>query len=69
VMDGLTMALIIRSDEAGTDRHIPIIGVTAHALQSDRDRCLEAGMDDYVTKPIKAKDLVAAMTKAVTQPC
>jgi len=65
IMDGLTMTGCIRAEEAGTDRHVPIIGVTAHALQADRDRCFEAGMDGYVSKPIKVKELVAAMEAAL----
>ncbi len=63
IMDGLTMTARIREDEAGTGRHIPIIGVTAHALRSDRDRCLEAGMDGYVSKPIRVEELVSAMER------
>lgn len=62
VMDGLTMARRIRAHESGADRHVPIIGVTAHALREDRDRCLAAGMDGYVTKPIKVQELVDVMT-------
>jgi two-component system, sensor histidine kinase and response regulator len=68
VMDGLSMTRRIRSAEKGTDRHIPIIGVTAHALKSDHDRCLEAGMDGYVTKPIKAAELVHSMQTALRDP-
>ena len=61
VMDGLTMARRIRTAEADTGRHQPIIGVTAHAMRTDRDQCLLAGMDGYVPKPIKVRDLVAAV--------
>jgi CheY-like chemotaxis protein len=61
VIDGLTMTRTIREREAGTGEHLPIIGVTAHALRADRDRCLEAGMDAYVSKPIKASELLTAI--------
>ncbi len=66
VMDGLTMTSRIRESEAGTGRRIPIIGVTAHALKEDRDRCLSAGMDGYVAKPIRVDDLVAAIEDVLT---
>jgi signal transduction histidine kinase/CheY-like chemotaxis protein len=68
IMDGLTMTGCIRAEEAGTGRHIPIIGVTAHALQADRERCFEAGMDGYVSKPIKVKELIAAMEAVLAVP-
>jgi CheY-like chemotaxis protein len=54
LMDGYEVAQRIRQWE-GTSRHIPIIAMTAHALPGDKQRCLDAGMDDYVTKPIDPK--------------
>ncbi|TWH28619.1 PAS domain S-box-containing protein [Aminobacter sp. J15] len=56
-MNGLEATGRIREMEEGTDRHTPIVGVTAHALKGDRERCIEAGMDDYLSKPISPKAL------------
>jgi CheY-like chemotaxis protein/HPt (histidine-containing phosphotransfer) domain-containing protein len=57
VMDGFTATVEIRSRERGTGRHMPIIAMTAHAMKGDRERCLEAGMDGYVSKPIHPQAL------------
>ena len=57
-MNGLEATAAIREPRSGTGRHVPIIGVTAHALKGDRERCLEAGMDDYLPKPISPKALL-----------
>lgn len=57
VMNGLQAAAEIRRLEAETGEHVPIIGVTAHALDGDRDICLSSGMDDYITKPISPERL------------
>ncbi|MGB0596824.1 MAG: response regulator [Rubripirellula sp.] len=60
-MDGLEATRTIRSLEANTQRHIPIIAMTAHALVGDRQRCLQAGMDHYLTKPIHKEKLVQTL--------
>jgi CheY-like chemotaxis protein len=56
-MSGHAATRVIREDEEGTGHHTPIIGVTAHALKGDREQCLEAGMDDYMSKPISPNKL------------
>jgi CheY-like chemotaxis protein len=56
-MSGHDATRAIRADEQGTGHHTPIIGVTAHALKGDREQCLEAGMDDYMSKPISPNKL------------
>src|ERR1700686_3079705 len=56
-MDGLQATVAIRRGEMESEKHIPIIAMTAHAMAGDKDRCLEAGMDDYITKPIRPEQL------------
>ena len=56
-MDGLEATAVIRVKERQAGKHVPIIAMTAHAMKGDRERCLEAGMDDYVSKPIRAQKL------------
>jgi signal transduction histidine kinase/CheY-like chemotaxis protein len=58
-MNGYEAAHAIREFEKSTGAHIPIIGVTAHALKGDREKCLEAGMDDYIPKPVSPDRLGA----------
>ncbi|MCE7982981.1 MAG: response regulator [Caldilinea sp. CFX5] len=57
VMDGLEATRQIRQTEAANGCHIPIIGMTANAIKGDLERCLAAGMDDYISKPVKREDL------------
>ena len=63
-MDGLAATVAIRRAET-TSRRTPIVGLTAHAFRGDRDRCLDAGMDDYVAKPVRREELEAAMARAL----
>jgi two-component system sensor histidine kinase/response regulator len=62
VMDGLEATKAIRNSEFKT-RNIPIVAMTAHAMKEDRERCLAAGMDDYVSKPIKPEELFEVIEK------
>jgi len=62
-MDGLVTTRAIRTRESGTATHVPIIAMTAHAMDSDRDRCLAAGMDGYLSKPISPKQLLEGIEK------
>ncbi len=63
VMNGYDAARAIRARERGTARHIPIVALTAAAMKGDRDMCLEAGMDDYLSKPIHRQDLSAVLDR------
>jgi PAS domain S-box-containing protein len=56
-MDGFEATATIREKEKASGEHIPIIAMTAHAMKGDRERCLQVGMDGYIAKPIRAKDL------------
>jgi CheY-like chemotaxis protein len=64
-MDGLEATLAIRHSERDSGRRLPIVAVTAHAMKGDRERCLEAGMDGYVTKPVVPHVLFQAMADAL----
>ncbi len=64
-MSGFDATAAIRARERETGRHVPIVAMTAHAMPGDRERCLAAGMDDYVSKPLRPDDLRAAIDRLV----
>jgi signal transduction histidine kinase/DNA-binding response OmpR family regulator len=67
-LDGLEATALIRKAEVGTGRHIPIIALTAHAMREDRARCLNAGMDEYLTKPFSAENLFDTIERLLPVP-
>jgi CheY-like chemotaxis protein len=67
-MGGFEVTRIIRELEAPAGRHVPVIALTAHAMKGDRERCLEAGMDDYLSKPIQAAALFETMDRLLHVP-
>jgi signal transduction histidine kinase/CheY-like chemotaxis protein len=68
VMTGLEATEAIRRTERGTGRRIPIVAMTAHAMTGDRELCLASGMDGYLSKPIRLKDMLAALEKFALRP-
>ncbi|MBV9404523.1 MAG: response regulator, partial [Acidobacteriaceae bacterium] len=66
-MGGFEATAVIREQERETGAHIPIVAMTAHSMKGDREKCLEAGMDDYVSKPFNIAELMNVL-HAVTDP-
>ena len=66
-LDGLTAAAAIRRKEQKTGQHIPIVGMTLLAAGKDQERCLKAGMDDYIPKPIQASDLADVLDRFLSE--
>src|SRR5579863_10543845 len=62
-MDGYEATRELRTREIGEDRHIPVVAMTAQAMEGDRERCLAAGMDDFVTKPMRHNELVEVLRR------
>lgn len=60
-MDGISATVAIRERERGTEARIPVIAMTAHAVASIREQCLNAGMDGYITKPIEPNEMFSAL--------
>ena len=66
-MNGFEATTGIREVEKSTGSHVPVIAMTAHAMKGDRERCLEAGMDGYVSKPIRPDELIRAIGTRLTE--
>ena len=66
VMDGITATQVIR--KLRLERGPTIVAITAYALEGDREKCLEAGMDDYISKPVQLKELAAILEKYSASP-
>ena len=68
-MDGLTATRRIRENEKATGSHIPIVAMTAHAMKGDRERCLQAGMDGYITKPLSSHGIEETIADILGTAC
>ncbi len=64
-MDGFEATIAIREKEKVTGTHIPIVAMTAHAMVGDKERCLDMGMDGYISKPISSKELEKGIDEAL----
>ena len=67
-MDGFEATATIRKMEEVTGTHLPVIAMTAHAMQGDKERCLAAGMDGYLSKPLDVKELFVVAQSVLARP-
>ena len=67
VFDGLEAMRLLREREWHSGGHVPVIAMTAHAMRGDRERCLEGGCDDYVAKPMRFRELAAAIERCLAR--
>ena len=67
-MDGFETTAKIREHERTTGTHVPVIAMTAHAMAGDRQRCLDAGMDGYVAKPLRPTELFSEIDRSLQGP-
>jgi PAS domain S-box-containing protein len=67
-LDGFQVIKILRMREQGTSRHLPVVALTARSMKGDRERCLQAGMDDYLGKPIRRPELFATLERVLASP-
>jgi len=67
-MDGYEVTREIRKPESKVlDRNVPVIALTTHAMRGDREKCLQAGMDNYISKPVKPQELSEILEKWLTE--
>ena len=64
-LDGFQVIEVLRRREQTAGGHLPVVALTAHAMKEDRERCLQAGMDDYLSKPVRSAELVSVIERAV----
>ena len=65
IMDGFEATAAIREKENTNGHHMPIIAMTAHAMKGDKEKCIQAGMDEYVSKPMKAVELYSTIGRVM----
>jgi len=66
-MDGVEATMAIRKRERTSGTHIPIVAMTANAMVGDKENCLQAGMDDYLSKPLSSKELYAMIENVLSR--